>query len=57
LAAAGENPWRTAATPMVNMALSNAYWEREGLTNITERYRQMRETPRTAGCNKARPVV
>jgi hypothetical protein len=57
LGAGGASPWRMAATPVVNMALSNAYWERAGLTNITERYRQMRETLRTAGCNKARPVV
>jgi len=39
------------------MALSNAYWEREGLISITERYRQLQESLRTAGCNKARPVV
>jgi hypothetical protein len=57
LGAGGKSPWRMAATPVVNMALSNVYWEREGLTNITERYRQMREALRTAGCNKARPVV
>jgi group II intron reverse transcriptase/maturase len=57
LGAGGSSPWRMAATPAVNMALSNAYWAREGLINITERYRQMRETLRTAGCNKARPVV
>ena len=57
LGAGGSSPWRMAATPVVNMALSNVYWEREGLTNITGRYRQLRETLRTAGCNKARPVV
>jgi RNA-directed DNA polymerase len=57
LGAGGTSPWRMAATPVVNMALSNAYWEREGLMNITERYRQLRETLRTAGCNKACPVV
>jgi RNA-directed DNA polymerase len=57
LGAGGKSPWRMAATPVVNMALSNVYWEREGLINITGRYRQSRETLRTAGCNKARPVV
>ena len=57
LGAGGSSPWRMAATPVVNMALSNVYWEREGLINITGRYRQLRETLRTAGCNKARPVV
>jgi group II intron reverse transcriptase/maturase len=57
LGAGGKSPWRMAATPVVHMALGNAYWEREGLANITDRYRQSRETLRTAGCNKARPVV
>jgi RNA-directed DNA polymerase len=56
LGAGGKSPWRMAATPVVNMVLSNVYWEREGLINITGRYRQLRETLRTAGCNKARPV-
>lgn len=57
LGAEGSSPWRMAATPVVNMALSNVYWEREGLVRITERYRQLRDSLRTAGCNKARPVV
>jgi len=57
LGAGGSSPWRMAATPVVNMALSNVCWEREGLINITGRYHQLRETLRTAGCNKARPVV
>jgi group II intron reverse transcriptase/maturase len=57
LGAGGTSPWRMAATPVVNMALNNVYLEREGLINITGRYRQLRETLRTAGCNKARPVV
>jgi RNA-directed DNA polymerase len=57
MGAGGKSPWRMAATPVVNMALSNVYWEREGLTNITERYRQLRAHLRTAGCNKACPVV
>jgi hypothetical protein len=57
LGAGGRSPWRMAATPTVNMALSNVYWEREGLIGITERYRQLRETLRTAGCGPACPVV
>ena len=57
LGAGGSSPWRMAATPVVNMALSNVYWEREGLVSITERYRQLQTSLRTAGCNKARPVV
>jgi len=57
LGAVGKSPWRMAATPVVNMALSNAYWEKEGLTSITDRYRQLHRILRTAGCNKARPVV
>ena len=57
LGAGGKSPWRMAATPTVNMALSNAYWEREGLIGITERYRRLRETLRTAGCGPACPVV
>ena len=57
LGAGGSSPWRMAKAPVVNMALSNAYWERAGLICITERYRRLRESLRTAGCNKARPVV
>jgi RNA-directed DNA polymerase len=57
LGAGGSSPWRMARTPVVNMALNNAYWERAGLVTITERYRQMRSLWRTAGCNKACPVV
>jgi len=57
LGAGGKSPWRMAATPVVNMALDNVYWERAGLVSITERYRQLRASLRTAGCNKARPVV
>ena len=57
LGAGGASPWRMAATPVVNMALSNVYWEREGLIDLTGRYRQLRQILRTAGCNKARPVV
>ena len=57
LGAGGSSPWRMAKTPVVHMALNNAYWERAGLVTITERYRRLRSLWRTAGCNKARPVV
>ena len=57
LGAGGASPWRMAATPVVNMALSNVYWEREGLIDLTGRYHQLRQVLRTAGCDKARPVV
>ena len=37
-------PWRMAASPVINMALSNAYWRKQGLVSITERYHQLRIT-------------
>ena len=40
--AGGTSPWRMAATPVVNEALSNAYWQKQGLRSIAERYRQLR---------------
>ena len=42
LGAVGTSPWRMAATPVVNMALSNTYWRRQGLVSLAERYRQLR---------------
>jgi group II intron reverse transcriptase/maturase len=50
-------PWRMAASPVVNMALGNAYWRKQGLVNIAERYLQLRSAWRTAGCGPACPVV
>jgi group II intron reverse transcriptase/maturase len=44
LGAVGTSPWRMAATPVVNMALSNAYWRKQGLVSLAERYRQLRRT-------------
>jgi len=35
-------PWRMAASPVINMALSNAYWREQGLVSITARYLQLR---------------
>jgi len=40
--AGGTSPWRMAATPVVNEALNNAYWQKQGLRSITERYHQLR---------------
>jgi group II intron reverse transcriptase/maturase len=34
--------WRMAHSPIVHMALSNAYWRKQGLVSITERYLQLR---------------
>ena len=44
LGAVGTSPWRMAASPVVNMALSNAYWRKQGLQSLTERYHQLRAT-------------
>jgi len=37
-------PWRMAASPVVTMALSNAYWLKQELRSITEHYHQLRDT-------------
>jgi hypothetical protein len=42
LGAVGTSPWRMAASPVVNMALGNAYFRKHGLASLTERYRQLR---------------
>jgi len=42
LGAVGTSPWRMAATPVVNEGLSNAYWRKQGLRSIAERYHQLR---------------
>jgi RNA-directed DNA polymerase len=44
LGAVQHGPWRMAASPVVTMALSNAYWQKQGLSSITERYHQLRGT-------------
>ena len=44
LGAVGKSPWHMAASPVVNMALSNAYFRRQGLVSLAERYRQLRST-------------
>ena len=42
LGAAQHGPWRMAASPVVQEGLSNAYWQKQGLRSIAERYRQLR---------------
>jgi group II intron reverse transcriptase/maturase len=42
LGALGTSPWRMAHSPVVDEALSNAYWRRQGLKSMAERYRQLR---------------
>jgi RNA-directed DNA polymerase len=42
LGAVGTSPWRMAASPVVNMALSNTYFRRQGLISLAERYQQLR---------------
>jgi RNA-directed DNA polymerase len=44
LGAVGKSPWHMAASPVVQMALSNAYFRRQGLVSLAERYRQLRRT-------------
>jgi hypothetical protein len=44
LGALGKSPWHMAASPVVNMALSNAYFRRQGLASLAERYQQLRRT-------------
>ncbi len=42
LGAIGKSPWRMSHTPVVQEALSNAFWRNSGLESITERYNQLR---------------
>jgi group II intron reverse transcriptase/maturase len=42
--AGGKSPWRMAVSPVVQEGLSNAYWQKQGLRSITERYHQLRCT-------------
>jgi len=44
LGALGKSPWRMSRTPVVNEALSNAYWQKLGLEGIGQRYRKLRQT-------------
>jgi group II intron reverse transcriptase/maturase len=40
--AGGRSPWRMSATPVINQALSNAYWRNSGLKSISKRYQELR---------------
>ena len=42
LGAVGKSPWRMAASPVVHMGLSNAYWRKQGLHSIAEQYHRLR---------------
>ena len=44
LGAVGTSPWRMSASPIVNMALSNAYWKQQGLRSFSERYQPLRNS-------------
>jgi group II intron reverse transcriptase/maturase len=57
LGAGGTSPWRMAATPVVQAALSNAYWQKQGLQSLLTCYSDLQRTWRTAGCGPACPVV
>ena len=49
--------WRIAASPPLQQGLNRSYWAALGLVGLLERYHQIRNTWRTAGCGPARPVV
>jgi len=42
LGAVGKSPWRMSRSPVVNEALSKAYWRKSGLRSIVERYHELR---------------
>jgi len=42
LGAVGKSPWRMSLTPVINEALSNAYWQNTGLESIEKRYFKLR---------------
>jgi len=42
LGAVGTSPWRMSRTPVINEALSNAYWRNTGLESIAKRYFKLR---------------
>lgn len=39
--AGGKSPWRMAHTPVMQMALSNAYWHNSGLKSLKARYQEL----------------
>jgi group II intron reverse transcriptase/maturase len=42
LGAVGRSPWRMSQTPVINEALSNAFWQNTGLESIATRYFKLR---------------
>jgi hypothetical protein len=42
LGAIGRSPWRMSLTPVINEALSTAYWQNTGLESIAKRYSKLR---------------
>ena len=42
LSAGGRSPWHMSSTPVMNEALSIAFWRNSGLVSMTERYNQLR---------------
>jgi group II intron reverse transcriptase/maturase len=42
LGAIGTSPWRMSLTPVINEALSNAFWQNTGLESIAKRYSKLR---------------
>lgn len=40
--AGGKSPWHMSASPVIQEALSNAYWQNSGLRSIKERYQELR---------------
>jgi RNA-directed DNA polymerase len=40
--AGGKSPWGMSRTPVMNEALSNAYWRKTGLINLTDRCKELR---------------
>jgi RNA-directed DNA polymerase len=57
LGATGHSPWHMAGAPVVQAALSKAYWEAQGLWSLTDGYHELPLPRRTAGCGPACPVV
>ena len=42
LGAVGKSPWHMAKSPVIHMALSNAYWQSLGLISLKDRYLSLR---------------
>ena len=49
--------WRISSSPILHVALPNAYWATLGLQGFAAPYHRFRDAKRTAGCGPACPVV